>query len=229
MSSPALLLRLEGPLQSWGLRSRWDIRDTGGEPSKSGVIGLLGCALGYRRGDARLEDLDRQLALGVRVEREGEILVDYHTITGTLPTAEGKYKGKLGDLNTIVSERAYLQDAAFLAVLAGPGAILEECASAVQSPAWPLYLGRKSCPATRPIFDGVDDSDRSLEEILRQQPWEAGGSSGSALPERLRCVVEDSQGEAERTDAIRASPARMYGARRVHMFWVEPPLAKGGQ
>ncbi|RLI63234.1 MAG: type I-E CRISPR-associated protein Cas5/CasD, partial [Promethearchaeia archaeon] len=29
-------MRLEGPLQSWGLESRWDMRDTGTEPSKSG-------------------------------------------------------------------------------------------------------------------------------------------------------------------------------------------------
>jgi CRISPR system Cascade subunit CasD len=41
-----LFLRLEGPLQSWGERARWDVRDTAPEPTKSGVIGLLACALG---------------------------------------------------------------------------------------------------------------------------------------------------------------------------------------
>ncbi|MFW9879088.1 MAG: CRISPR-associated protein Cas5, partial [Candidatus Thorarchaeota archaeon] len=36
VKNPTLLvLRLEGPLQSWGLRARWDYRDTSTEPSKS--------------------------------------------------------------------------------------------------------------------------------------------------------------------------------------------------
>lgn len=41
-----LLMRLAGPLQSWGTTSRFDQRDTGKEPSKSGVIGLMAAALG---------------------------------------------------------------------------------------------------------------------------------------------------------------------------------------
>ena len=42
-----MLLRLEGVLQSWGERSRWDHRDTSDMPTKSALIGLLGCAMGY--------------------------------------------------------------------------------------------------------------------------------------------------------------------------------------
>jgi len=42
---PTLLLRLAGPMQSWGLSSRFTIRDTSLEPSKSGVLGLLCAAL----------------------------------------------------------------------------------------------------------------------------------------------------------------------------------------
>ena len=41
-----LMLRLEGALQSWGDHSKWDIRDSGDFPSKSGVVGLLACAMG---------------------------------------------------------------------------------------------------------------------------------------------------------------------------------------
>ena len=44
-----LLLRLAGPMQSWGTQSRFTIRDSGLEPSKSGVIGLLCAALGKPR------------------------------------------------------------------------------------------------------------------------------------------------------------------------------------
>lgn len=44
-----LLLRLAAPLQSWGIDSKFDIRRTGREPSKSGVIGLICAALGIKR------------------------------------------------------------------------------------------------------------------------------------------------------------------------------------
>ena len=53
-----LLLRLAGPMQSWGTDSKFDVRRTGREPSKSGVIGLvaaalgIGCTLGYLFGSS---------------------------------------------------------------------------------------------------------------------------------------------------------------------------------
>ena len=46
-----LLMRLAGPMQSWGTRSRFGNRDTGLEPSRSGVIGLLCAALGRPRAE----------------------------------------------------------------------------------------------------------------------------------------------------------------------------------
>ena len=41
-----LLVRLAGPMQSWGSQSRFSHRDTEREPTKSGVVGLLSAALG---------------------------------------------------------------------------------------------------------------------------------------------------------------------------------------
>ncbi|MBM4284862.1 MAG: type I-E CRISPR-associated protein Cas5/CasD [Deltaproteobacteria bacterium] len=75
-----LFLRLAGPMQSWGIQSRFTIRDTGLEPSKSGVVGLLAAALG-RRGHEPVADL-AALKMGVRVEREGLLKMDYHTAGG---------------------------------------------------------------------------------------------------------------------------------------------------
>src|SRR5271163_4872663 len=83
-----LLLRLAGPMQSWGTRSRFSNRDTGLEPSKSGVVGLLCAALGWSRDTETftitgtrytLEQLARQLVMAVRVDREGRLMRDYHT------------------------------------------------------------------------------------------------------------------------------------------------------
>ena len=98
-----LLLRLAAPLQAWGADSKFETRKTNREPTKSGVIGLLAAALGLRRDES--EGLARLTGLrfGVRVEREGQLLVDYHTTK----TQDEK--------NSYVTYRHYLQDAVFLA------------------------------------------------------------------------------------------------------------------
>ena len=74
-----LLIRLEGPMQSWGTTSRFDQRDTGKEPSKSGVIGLLAAALGYDREDWQNVEPLTQLKMGVRHDRPGILKRDYQT------------------------------------------------------------------------------------------------------------------------------------------------------
>ena len=73
-----LLLRLAAPLQAWGADSKFETRKTNREPTKSGVIGLLAAALGLRRDDGEALARLAQLRFGVRVEREGQLLVDYH-------------------------------------------------------------------------------------------------------------------------------------------------------
>ena len=98
-----LLLRLAAPLQAWGSDSKFETRKTNREPTKSGVIGLLAAALGLRRDESEALARLAQLRFGVRVEREGQLLVDYHT-------------AKTQDQKTsYVTYRHYLQDAVFLA------------------------------------------------------------------------------------------------------------------
>lgn len=69
MSHNTLFLRLEAPLQSWGLQGKLVFRDSAREPTKSGVVGLLACALGRERWKF-IGDL-AGLEMGVRVDREG--------------------------------------------------------------------------------------------------------------------------------------------------------------
>ena len=129
-----LLLRLAAPLQAWGADSKFETRKTNREPTKSGVIGLLAAALGLRRDES--EGLARLTGLrfGVRVEREGQLLVDYHTVK----TQDEK--------NSYVTYRHYLQDAVFLAGLESEdAALLQQLQDALQHPAFPLYLGRRPC------------------------------------------------------------------------------------
>src|ERR1700680_4262880 len=107
-----LLMRLPGPMQSWGTRSRFSNRDTGLEPSRSGVIGLLCAALGRPR-SAPLDDLSpARLRMAGRGDREGPTARDYHT-------AQDISKGEGKGAPTVVSERYYLADADFLVGLEG--------------------------------------------------------------------------------------------------------------
>lgn len=239
MGRPILLLRLEGPLQSWGTRARWDVRDTAPEPTKSGVIGLLGCALGYSIGDSRLETLDAGLRFGVRIEHPGAILEDYQTITDFLPTADGRYKHSgvavatsLNKLKndpgvrptTIISPRFYLEDAAFLIAMEEREIntdLTRQCADDVQNPTWPLFLGRKSCIPTRPVFDAWTDQYDDLENALCHHPWSwlgfaAGLRTDTTVLGKLRLLVEpkaEAQGTVLRQDALRVGPTRQYGLR----------------
>lgn len=54
-----LLLRLEAPLQSYGERAKWDFRDSAYFPTKSGVIGIIACAMGLKRGADEIRGIGR--------------------------------------------------------------------------------------------------------------------------------------------------------------------------
>lgn len=156
-----LLLKLIGPLQSWGDSSRHTRRDTRPEPTKSGVLGLLAAAQGRRRSD-ELADL-AELRFGVRVDQPGTLTRDFQTAI------------RWSDATSMpLSYRYYLADAAFTAGVEGDRGLLETLASALVRPEFPLSLGRRACPASEPVFAGLVESpvDIALEEAeWRARPW----------------------------------------------------------
>lgn len=200
-----LLLRLAGPMQSWGVQSRFSTRDTGLEPSKSGVVGLLCAALGRPR-NSDVADL-AALPLTIRVDREGRMACDYHTALDVL-------KADDSGSTTVVSRRFYLADADFLAGLEGPVPLLAELHAALARPVWPLYLGRKSFVPGVPIHlpDGLRPEMTAME-ALRAYPW---CPPRRDPPERLRLVVEVAPGEGEpRADVPLSFATRRFGVRHV--------------
>lgn len=165
---PTLLIRLCGPMQSWGTQSRFTERDTEREPTKSGVVGLLCAALGRPR-EADVSDL-AGLRMGVRVDHEGVVLRDYHTAGAG--TGIRRASGSISK-DPVVSNRYYLADADFLVGLEGDDAgFLELLENALREPRWQLYLGRKAfVPALPPYLPGGGLRDLPLEEALLQEPW----------------------------------------------------------
>lgn len=172
-----LFLRLTSPLQSWGEDSQWSERRTAPEPTKSGVIGLLACALGWGD-DERISDLSRRVRVGVRCDVPGTPapLRDYHTVGGgydkpQLLTAEGKpkYIPNTKTPHTEPTWRYYLCDASFLVAVRSDERTIEQLTHSVQFPTWSPFLGRKSCVPARPLFDGVGEYV-SLQDALEQHP-----------------------------------------------------------
>ena len=216
-----LLLRLSGPFQAWGIQSRFGVRDTGLEPSKSGVVGLLCAALGRPRHEP-LQDL-AMLRMGVRADQEGRLLRDYHT------AGKGGYLHASGDIERtklIVSSRYYLADARFLVALEGEDELLRRLHAALRNPVWPLYLGRKAFPPGEPVWlaDGYRVGEELLE-ALQLYPWL--GSDLKRRPQQVRLVFDDPQGSEVRTDAVPVSFAqRIYLPRRVSIRYVPTPPCK---
>jgi CRISPR system Cascade subunit CasD len=195
-----LLMPLCGPLQSWGVDARFGQRQTLREPSKSGVIGLICAALGRDRHDA-IDDL-ADLRFGTRVDRGGTLLRDYHTVLDVI-AAGNKTTG------TVLSDRWYLADAAFLAGLEGDSALLAKIRHALADPVWPLFLGRKSCPPACSLAPDWGLSTDDLRTALTRAP----ALEGADLETPFRLVIEDPQGDQSRPD----QPAGPFARRRFVM------------
>lgn len=194
-----LLIPLVGPLQSWGLDARFDLRQTAPEPSKSAVIGLLCCCMGRDRTEP-IDDL-AGLRFGVRVDKEGTLLRDFHTAVDVIGSSDSK-------LRTVVSNRWYLSDAAFLVGLEGPRPLLEQIHQALIHPHWMPCLGRRSCIPSEPLFAGGIE-ERPLLDALKSFPRTRGDGP-------LRMVIEDPEGSQVRPDQPLASfSQRQFGHRRV--------------
>ena len=206
---PTLLLRLAGPMQSWGTTSRFDERDSQLEPSKSGVLGLVCAALGRDRAEP-VDDLAR-LKMGVRVDREGLLMRDYQTATGVISAA-----GKV-DLNrTVISPRYYLADAAFLVGLEGNDRnLLERIHAALRAPIWPLALGRKNFPPGEPVWLADAIRAENLHDALITWPRIAK-TRYEHKDEPLRFVLEhESAGSVRLDQPVAPFAERRFGPRYI--------------
>ena len=212
-----LLIRLEAPMQAWGVQSKFSVRDTCREPTKSGVIGLLCCALGRRR-DENLDDLV-DLRMGVRVDREGMLMKDFQTARDILYA-----NGKPG-ANTI-SQRFYLADAVFLVGLEGEDEDqLYTLLHALQHPRWLLYLGRRAFPPSKPVW--LPDGLRlgiDLQRALADYPFLCSAATYQKS-EQLRVLLEDPQGGVTQRDIPQPFSLRNFSPRSVSVISVQKPAS----
>ena len=202
-----LLLRLAAPLQAWGTDSKFEVRRTNREPSKSGVIGLLAAALGLRR-DADLSRLSA-LRFGVRVDRNGEVIKDFHMAKA--------------EKTSYLTYRYYLSDAIFLVGLESEDrSFLEQIERALRNPCFPLFLGRRSCPPTLPLVLGIRED--ALETALRGEENQNKDLKSIRQSHRyisLDCGVGEQEGAVVQDLPISFNPMkREFAYRRAKEIWL---------
>ena len=180
-----LLLRLSGPLASWGEIAVGESRHSAVQPSRSALLGLLGAALGIERhDDAAQQALADGYRFAIKLECVGSPLRDYHTVQVGVPPRKFQFRSRRQELaadkvDTILSTREYRCDSlALIAVEALPGAPVDlaSLAEALRKPCFTLYLGRKSCPLAAPLAPCLIDAPDAATALahVTLPPWRQG-------------------------------------------------------
>lgn len=172
-----LVLRLEAPLVAYGGVSIDHYGPTRAFPALSAITGLLGNALGWAWADRDAHAaLQARIVMGARADRAGRQITDIQNAKLEKSdkgwTTWGAPEGRDGDSYRAPHrrQREYLADASHRVVLrlVGQGApVLGDLAEALQRPARPLFIGRKPCLPTRPIFAGWTEGDTAHAALLR--------------------------------------------------------------
>lgn len=185
-----LVLGFHSALQSWGTRSKLSRRDTFSEPTRSALVGMIRAALGDPRdSDGAVTDQLSALEVTVRTDRPGRLLRDMHNTTAS-PRPVAQTASGSPVTTTIMSNRWYLSDAAFLVALRGDRALVDRVAAALLAPRWHLSLGRRACPPAAPLVMGVLDADPL--DVVASAPAIGGDGRGLvvSVPAQLAEVCE---------------------------------------
>ena len=173
-----VLMRWRGPLMSLAGARIDNYAQQMPIPSATMVAGMLGAALGYQRGDGRLEQLADGLRYGVIVHRAGTPLIDYQTadlaelgVKAVSVDAEGrirmiKREGSFEAVQGTAQQwRPLLADADMSVLAAVDGHASSTLLQALREPVFPLCLGRVSCPPSGRVGERLVDAD-SLDAAL---------------------------------------------------------------
>lgn len=219
-SASFLVFQLHATLSSWGEPAVGEYRGTAEHPGQSALVGLLGAALGLQRDDdlahAALRD-----GYGYAVARlsGGRLLRDYHTaqvpprsaLKGRpTSTRRAELSVPRHDLNTILSTRDYRQDASSLVAVAPrsgglPAHALDALADALRRPRFVLYLGRKSCAPSAPLWPQVIEASSARDAF----------AGYAALHESARTAAHEASRDARGRPALDLLPA-LAPIERLH-------------
>lgn len=195
MDTRWMLLWFEAPLQSWGADSKFSRRDTLEFPTKSGVLGLVLCAMGASGEQkdllARFSNL-KQTVLSFQYDRDS-LLHDFQMI-GSGYDSKNKWQKNFipkkadGDVptnsdGTKLTHRYYLQNAVFAVLLEVPADLTETIANALQNPVYPIYLGRRCCVPTDFVYQGEFASENEAEQAAKEYAAKKSELRNENLPD----------------------------------------------
>ena len=180
-------MQFEAPLMAFGGIAIDQVGPVRDFPSASMIVGLVANALGWRWGDSDAHQaLQDRLVFGARRDGEGAIVTDVQNVrlerTDRGWTTDGAPEGRTGASYDAPHRRVrdYHAELAVRVVArlepsdAEPD--IDRMAAALDSPARPLFLGRKPCLPSRPILapgSGRWTQGENAYEALRSLPGAA--------------------------------------------------------
>lgn len=230
-----LVFQLYGPLAAWADAAGVDTKPASDRPGKSAIVGLLSCALGWRRDDQEpIERLATSYQMATKVLTPGAPVIDYHTIQR--PGSDRSYRSRRDELlnegarvKTTLSWREYRCDAFVIVALRPvPGGTpsVEHLHDALQRPRGMLYLGRRACPPALPLHPQLIEAQgfrSALDEVSRESVIRALGLpkgaqwrlfEQSSAPQQY--AWEGEAGDIEAQEVVARRDA--VGNRARHLF-----------
>ncbi len=196
-----LIVNLESPLMSFGGVLIDHIGETRDFPTQSAITGLFANAMGWRRTDFQLHQLlQDHLVFGARIERTTDRLIE--TQNAKLErndkgwTTRGEPEGRDGASYSAPHRRLrhYLRDASVRALVSldyeDESINIEALKRALFYPARPLFIGRKSCLPSVPLYQGTvfaKNAHQALRKVPGQNnlraiwPLDSGPDNGHAI------------------------------------------------
>ena len=224
--SAILLLNLEAPLMSFGGVA---IDNRGVEmpfPAVSLITGLLANALGYRREHfEQLQRLQDRLRLCLRIDREGDALLDFQTAKlekadqgwTTLGIPEGRDGGSNTYDNKHLRYRDYHADRRVtVALLLEPSEeepTLQTLLYSLKEPQRPLYIGRKCCLPSAQIALGIVEKPTLLDALSEVKADSENARIFEAIPHGAPYQVSE-----HRVSGLRQWRKQLHGGEQR---WLE--------
>ena len=179
-----LIINLESPMMAFGGETIDNYGVIRRFPAASMLTGIFANALGWRRIERQKhQDLQDRLVFAARTEREpagGVSMQDFQTAQLDRNdrgwTTRGVPEGRAGGANTYnaphLRYRDFYADMRVCVALRlrdtddADAPTLDELVNALQYPKRPLFIGRKPCLPSVPLFGGISEDDTCLAAML---------------------------------------------------------------